>query len=93
MAALLANIGNTAIADVLIIYKPHPVATIRFQGSSIVIRLCYLHVFIKFRRKLLKDPKYGNPVGKILVTLKSQMFLGLSRDLAPRLQLGFKVKI
>ena len=53
MAALLANI-----------YRLHPVATIRIQGSSIVIRLCYLHVSLKYRRELVRIREYGNPVGK-----------------------------
>ena len=39
-------------------------ATIGFQGQNIVIRLCYLHVSLKYRRKLLKNREYGNPVGK-----------------------------
>ena len=65
MATLLANIGNTAIANVLqIIYRSHPEATIGFQGQNIVIRLCYLHVSLKYRRKLLKNREYGNPVDK-----------------------------
>ena len=65
MAALLANIGNTATANVLqIIYRSHPEATIGFQGQNIVIRLCYLHVTFKYRRKLLKKRESGNPVGK-----------------------------
>ena len=65
MATLLANIGKTAIANVLqIIYRSHPEATIGFQGQSIVIRLCYLHVSLKYHRKLLKKREYGNPVGK-----------------------------
>ena len=65
MAALLANIGNTAIANGRqIIYRSHPEATIEFQGKSIVIRLCYWHVSLKYCKKLLKNRKYGNPVGK-----------------------------
>ena len=44
MAALLANIDNTATANVLqIINRHHPEAAIGFKGQSIVIRLCYLH--------------------------------------------------
>ena len=65
MATLLANIGNTAIANVLqIIYRHHPEAAIWFKGQSVVIRLCYLHVSLKYHRKLLKKREYGNPVGK-----------------------------
>ena len=65
MAALLANIDNTATANVLqIINRHHPEAAIGFKGQSIVIRLCYLHVSLKYRRKLLKSREYGNPVGK-----------------------------
>ena len=65
MATLSAYIGNTAIANVLqIIYRSHPEATIGFQGQNIVIRLCYLHVSLKYRRKLLKNREYGNPVDK-----------------------------
>ena len=65
MATLLTDVGNTAIANVLlIIYRPHPETTIGIQGPRIVIRLCYLHVSLKYRRKLLKNSKYGNPVSK-----------------------------
>ena len=65
MAALLANIDNTATANALqIINRHHPEAAIGFKGQSIVIRLCYLHVSLKYRRKLLKNREYGNPVDK-----------------------------
>ena len=93
MATLLANIGNTAIANVLqIIYRSHPEATIGFQGQNIVIRLCYLHVTFKYRRKLLKNANMATLLANIGNTAISNVLQIIYRH-DPEATLGFKVKV